>query len=381
MSDAARSGTFAVVGLFSEPDAIIAAANKIRPKKLGRLEAYSPYPVHGLDSAVGLGKSKLGALVMGMGVLGASLALLFEWWTSAVDYKIITGGKPLFSWQAFVPVMFEVTVLFATFTAGLAMLFAFNKLPFFGHPILHAEAIKDITRDKLALSIESAGADFDPDKARQALVEQGAESIEVVPLPSWGNSLTLVGLLRTIAAIAAACLVAGFGIYMAEKMVPVVPPMFRIHDQPKLNAFRSSSFFPDGRGMRPAVAGTVARGHMPVEFKTPEEAGKLLVNPLPLTERTAERGRKVYNDHCAVCHGVVGNGVTQLSSAYGAKPANLIADSVRAQPDGYLYGVLMLGKNAMPSYAPDLDENDRWSAVHYVRILQRSQNAKDEDLR
>jgi len=381
MSDGAPAGTFAVVGLFSEPQAIVDAATKIRSKKLGRLEAYSPYPVHGLDHAIGLGKSRLGALVLGMGVLGASLALLFEWWTSAVDYKLITGGKPLFSWQAFIPVMFEVTVLFATFTAGLAMLFAFNKLPFFGHPILQAKAIKDITRDKLALSIESAGADFDPEKARQALVEHGAESVEVLPIPSWGKSLTLVGLLRTIAAIAAACLVAGFGIYVAEKMVPVVPPMFRIHDQPKLNAFHASSFFPDGRGMRPAVTGTVARGHLPVEFKTPEEAGKLLVNPLPLTDRTAERGRKVYTDHCAVCHGVVGSGVSLLSSAYGAKPANLIADSARAQPDGYLYGVIMLGKNAMPSYAPDLDEADRWSAVHYVRILQRSQNAKDEDLR
>lgn len=381
MSDGAATGTFAVVGLFSEPQAILDAANKIRPKKLGRLEAYSPYPVHGLDHAVGIGKSRLGALVMGMGVLGALLALLFEWWTSAVDYRVITGGKPFFSWQAFVPVMFEVTVLFATFTAGLAMLFVFNKLPFFGHPILHAKAIKGITRDKLALSIESAGPDFDPDQARHALVEQGAESVEVVPMPNWGNQLSLVGLLRTIAVIAAACVVAGFGIYLAEKMVPVVPPMFHIHDQPKLNAFRESSFFPDGRGMRPAVAGTVARGHMPVEFKTPEEAGKLLVNPLPLTQRTAERGRKVYDDHCAVCHGAVGNGVPLLSSAYGAKPANLIAESTRTQPDGYLYGVIMLGKNAMPSYAPDLDENDRWAAVHYLRILQRSQNAKDEDLR
>lgn len=381
MNEAAQGGTFAVIGLFSEPETILAAASQIRPRRLGRLEAYSPYPVHGLDHAIGLGKSRLGALVMGMGVLGAALALLFEWWTSAVDYKLITGGKALFSWQAFVPVMFEVTVLFATFTAGLAMLFAFNKLPFFGHPILHAKAIKQITRDKLALSIESTGADFDPDKARQALLEHGAESVEVVPLPSWDKALSLVGLLRTIAAIAAACLVAGFGIYVAEKMVPVVPPMFRIHDQPKLNAFRASAFFPDGRGMRPAVVGTVARGHMPVGFKTPEEAGQLLVNPLPLTERTAERGRKVYNDHCAVCHGGIGNGVAQLSSAYGAKPANLIADSARTQPDGYLYGVLMLGKNAMPSYGPDLDENDRWSAVHYVRILQRAQNAKDEDLR
>jgi mono/diheme cytochrome c family protein len=381
MSNAAQSGTFAVVGLFTEPQAIVDAANTIRPKKLGRLEAYTPYPVHGLDHAIGLGKSRLGALVMGMGVLGTSLALLFEWWTSAVDYPLMTGGKALFSWQAFIPVMFEVTVLFATFTAGLAMLFVFNKLPFFGHPILHAKAIKDITRDKLALSIESTGPTFDPEQARLALVEGGATSIEVIPVPAWDRPLSLVGLLRTIAAIAAACVVAGVGIYSAEKLVPVVPPMIHIHDQPKLNAFRETSFFPDGRGMRPAVAGTVARGHLPPEFKTPEEAGKLLANPLPLTERTADRGRKVYSDHCAVCHGGVGNGVPLLSSAYGAKPANLIAPSVREQPDGYLYGVIVQGKNAMPSYASDLDENDRWAAVHYVRILQRSQDAKDEDLR
>lgn len=380
MSDNARASTFAVVGLFSEPRAILDAAQKIRPRKLGRLEAYTPYPVHGLDEAIGLGKSRLGALVMIMGVLGASLALLFEWWTSAVDYKIITGGKPLFSWQAFVPVMFEVTVLFATFTAGLAMLFVFNKLPFFGHPVLHAKAIKDITRDKLALSIENAGPGFDPDKARHALVEQGAESVEVVPLPNWGRTLTLTGFLRTVAGIVIACIVSGVGIYVAEKMVTVVPPMIHMHDQPKLNAFRASTFFTDGRGMRPAVTGTVARGHLPPEFKTPEEAGTMLVNPLPLTDRVAERGRKVYNDHCGVCHGSVGNGVAMLSSAYGGKPANLLAASTREQPDGYLYGVIVLGKNAMPSYAPDLDESDRWAAVHYVRVLQRSQNAKDQDL-
>jgi mono/diheme cytochrome c family protein len=381
MTDDARAQTFAVVGLFSEPSVIIDAANKVRPQRLGRLEAYSPYPVHGLDQALGLGKSRLGALVMGMGILGAVLALLFEWWTSAIDYPLNTGGKPLFSWQAFVPVMFEVTVLFATFTAGLAMLFLFNKLPFFGHPILHSKVIKDVTRDKLALSIERTGPDFDPDKARQALIEGGAASVQMVPVPTWDRPLTLVGLLQTIAGIVAACAVAGVGIYAAEKLMPVIPPMIHVHDQPKLNAFGESSFFTDGRGMRPAVVGTVARGHLPVEFKTPEEAGKLLGNPLPLTRQAAERGRKVWNDHCAVCHGVVGDGVALLSRAYGGKPANLLANSVRQQPDGYLYGVIVLGKNAMPSYAPDLDEPDRWSVVHYVRILERSQNAKDEDLR
>ena len=375
------NSTFAVLGIYSDAGKIIDAAKQIRPRKLGRLEAYTPYPVHGLDGASGLPPSKLGQLVLGMGLLGTALALLLEWWTSAVDYPLVTGGKPLFSWQAFVPVMFEVTVLFATFTAGLAMLFVLNKLPFFGHPVLHAKAIKDITRDKLALSIESDGASFDAEAAKAALLEQGAESVEVVPLPAWDHPLSLVGLLRTMAAIAAACVVAGGGIFAAIKVVPIAPPMSRMHNQPKLNAFRSSTFFADGRGMRPAVEGTVARGHLPPAFATPEEAGAMLANPLPLTKPIAERGRKVFADHCAVCHGQVGNGIAQLSRAYGAKPGNLLSNEMVARPDGYIYGVIVRGKNAMPSYAPDLDEKDRWAAVHYLRILQRAQNAKDEDVR
>jgi cytochrome c553 len=373
--------TFAVLGLYSDAQKFLDAAKQIRTKKLGRLEAYTPYPVHGLDKAIGLPPSKLGQLVLGMGLLGTALALLFEGWTSAVDYPLVTGGKALFSWQAFVPVMFEVTVLFATFTAGLAMLFAFNKLPFFGHPVLHSKAIKDITRDKLALSIESAGKDFDAEAARQALLDSAADSVEILPVPTWDKPLTLVGLLRTIAAIAAACVASGAGLFVLEKVIPIVPPMLHMHNQPKLNAFRSSTFFADGRGMRPAVEGTVARGHLPPDFKTPEEAGALLSNPLPFSEKVAERGRKVFADHCAVCHGQVGNGVALLSRAYGAKPGNLLSNEMNARPDGYIYGVLVKGKNAMPSYAPDLDESDRWAVVHYVRVLQRAQNAKDEDLR
>jgi mono/diheme cytochrome c family protein len=374
-------GTFAGLGLFSDAHKIVDAAKQIRPRQLGRLEAYTPYPVHGLDRAIGLQPSRLGRLVMVMGVIGASLALLFEGWVSAVDYPLITSGKALFSWQAFVPVMFEVTVLFATFTAGLAMLFALNKLPFFGHPVLHSKAIKGITRDKLALSIEASSAGFDAEAARQALLDSGAESVEIVPVPTWDRPLTLLGLLRTIAAIVAACVVAGAGLFAAEKLIAVVPPMVRIQNQPKLNAFRESSFFPDGRGMRPAVTGTVARGHLPPAFSTPEEAGILLSNPLPLTQSIAERGRKVFNDHCAICHGLVGNGVPLLSRAYGGKPGNFLSNEIRARPDGHYFGVLMLGKNAMPSYAADLGEDDRWAVVHYIRILQRAQNAKDEDLR
>ena len=70
-----------------------------------------------------------------------------------------------------------------------------------------------------------------------------------------------------------------------------------------------------------------------------------------------------------------------LTAAYGAKPANLQAQTFREYPDGKIYHVIMVGKNAMPSYAADLTDDERWAVVHYLRVLQRAQNAKDEDLK
>ena len=141
----------------------------------------------------------------------------------------------------------------------------------------------------------------------------------------------------------------------------------------------ASAFFPDGRGMRLPVAGTVARGFLPVRLASPQAAAAL-VNPLPRTPEVLARGRAEYRVRCALCHGALGNGIPTLSAAYGAKPANLMTPAVRQEPDGTLYGVIVLGKNAMPSYAADLPEADRWAVIHYLRALQRAQNARDEDL-
>jgi len=124
--------TFGVLGLFENPTALLAAVARLKPKALGRLEAYTPYPVHGLEEAMGLRRSPLGGMVMVMGVLGTITAFLFQWWMSSVDYPLVTGGKDPSSWQAFVPIMFEVTVLFATFTAGLGMLLCSTSCPCFG---------------------------------------------------------------------------------------------------------------------------------------------------------------------------------------------------------------------------------------------------------
>jgi len=373
------SSAFAVVGLFSTPDALLKAIHLVKSHKLGRLETYTPYPVHGIDEALELRRSPLGGMVLVMGILGAVTALGFQYWISAVDYPIVTGGKAPWSWEAFVPIMFEVMVLFATFTAGLGMLLLLNKLPFFGHPLLGSKAIRNITRDRFALAVE-AEPELDAEAARNALLEAGATEIEVLPAPDRAPFLTSDFILRTLGGILAACLLSGFVMYWAIKLFPVLPPMSHMQDQPRLGAQQGSAFFKDGRGMRMPVQGTIARGHLPSAVGTQDEAAAL-PNPLPRTKEVFAQGKAAFTDRCAVCHGAVGNGVGSLTAAYGAKPANLQSQQFRDYADGQIYWVLVNGKNAMPSQSADLTEEQRWAVVHYVRALQRAQNAKDEDLK
>lgn len=373
------SSAFAVVGLFSSPDALLKAIHHLKPQKLGRLETYTPYPVHGIDEALELRRSPLGGMVLVMGILGAITALGFQYWISAVDYPIVTGGKAPWSWEAFVPIMFEVMVLFATFTAGLGMLLLLNKLPFFGHPLLGSQAIRSITRDRFALAVE-ADPNLDVEAARNALIESGAAEIEVLSAPDRAPFLTSDFILRTLGGILAACLVSGFVMYWAIKLFPVLPPMSHMQDQPRLGAQQGSAFFKDGRGMRMPVQGTIARGHLPSATGTQDEAAAL-PNPLPRTKEVFAQGKTAYTNRCAVCHGAVGNGVGSLTAAYGAKPANLQSQQFQDYRDGQIYWAIVNGKNAMPSQAADLTEDERWAVVHYVRALQRAQNAKDEDLK
>jgi cytochrome c553 len=317
-------------------------------------------------------------MVLVMGLLGAITALLFQWWTSGVDYPLVTGGKAPTSWQAFVPIMFEVMVLFATFTAGLGMLALLARLPFFGHPVLQSRAIRSITRDRFALAVE-AEEGFDPAAAQAALERAGALETEILPAPDSGPSLTAVYIQRALAGIALACVGSGLLMYGAIKVLPVLPPISHMLDQPRLDPQKPSAFFRDGHGMQLPVPGTVARGFLPPPFATEEEAARL-VNPLPRTREVLAKGRAEYQVRCLVCHGPLGNGQPTLTAAYGAKPANLLAPNFRAYTDGAIYGTIVLGKNAMPSYAADLPEDVRWAVVHYVRALQRAGNAKSEDL-
>jgi len=371
---------FGVLGLFGSADELLQAIPKVKEKGFVELEAYTPYPVHGLDEALDLPKSKLGVLVFLMASIGAISAFAFEWWASTVSYPLLTAGKPYNGWPAWVPVMLEGTILVGTFTAALGMLFLFNKLPFFGSPVLNSDAADSITHDKFALVILPVDGELDTRAAAAALESAGAETIEVVPVPRY-KKVGVGWWAKTVTGIAAACVVAGFGTAWLVKTYPTIKPMVEMENQPRLDAEAPDTFFAARRGMQRPPDGTVPRGFMPILAKTPEQGGKNLVNPLPVTKQVLEDGRNMFDIHCAVCHDKLGTGETWLDSTYVVQPANLQSSTLRDASDGFLYWVISNGFGTMPSYAADISQNDRWAIVRYIRSLQRSQDAPERDLK
>jgi mono/diheme cytochrome c family protein len=370
---------FSVVGIFDSAPLLMKAIPEIKAKVTAHLEAYTPYPIEGIGKLLGLRKSPIGGMVLVMGVIGAIAGIGFELWTSGWDYPLMTAGKPYLSWEAFIPIMFEVTVLFATFTAGLGMLLLLNRLPLFRHPMLRSKSMPLITRDKYALAVEAGGAELDIDSVSRMLKEAGAESVETIEQPEPAGLIPPKLMINVLGAIVISCFLAGFLTYWATKLFPVTAPMVHMLDQPRLDPQRADSFFKDGFGMRMPVPETVPQDSMPYMIRNQDYAADL-VNPLPRSEDVLNRGRQAFNSYCAVCHGILGDGTPSLTAAYGAKPANLVAQKIIDFPDGRIYHVIVTGKNAMPSYSADLDANERWAAIHYVRVLQRALNAKDEDI-
>ena len=183
MSEQAKSpkspGMFGVMAEYATPRDLMHAAVELREKGWTRMEAYSPFPVHGIDVALGHGGSKVPWIVLAGGLSGAGGGLLLQWWTSAVAYPIWVAGKPLFSLPAFVPITFELGVLLAAFSALLGML-ALNKLPKPYDPVFKHSRFARVTDDRFFLAIEAKDPLFDVAGAEKALADAGGTHVEVL---------------------------------------------------------------------------------------------------------------------------------------------------------------------------------------------------------
>lgn len=170
------------IGVLAEYDSVSAvyhACEQVRDAGFRRFDSYTPFPVHGLDKAMGLGPSYLPWLVLIAGVSGACLAMGFMIWTSAYDYPLNIGGKPTFSIPAFIPVTFEVTILFSGLTAVFGMFFL-NGLPTYNDPLFELKSFTKVTDDRFFIMIMSKDKRYDQEETSAFLMRTGAISTTVV---------------------------------------------------------------------------------------------------------------------------------------------------------------------------------------------------------
>jgi len=170
---------YGVMAEFTTPADIMHAAEKIRDAGFTRWDVFTPFPVHGMDKAMGLKNSKVGWFAFLGGVAGYTTGMLMIWYLNAVDYPIVIGGKPMFSPFSAFPPSYELTILFGAFGSLGGMLFL-NRLPRLHHPLLKNRRFGQVTHDKYFLVIECDDPKYSEPETARLLKEIGSNHIEVV---------------------------------------------------------------------------------------------------------------------------------------------------------------------------------------------------------
>jgi hypothetical protein len=176
-----NSQIYGLLAEYTDPDALVAAAQRAYGEGYRKMDAYSPMPVDGLAEAIGFTRNRLPTLVLIGGILGALTAYGMMYYSSVYAYPYNIGGRPLHSAPAWVPIIFELTVLFAAFAAVLGML-GLNGLPMPYHPVFNAPGFAMASRNRFFLCIEATDPKFDRAQTRRFLEGLAAQSVvEVEP--------------------------------------------------------------------------------------------------------------------------------------------------------------------------------------------------------
>src|SRR5262245_884068 len=176
------NGATAKYGLLAEFDKtadILHAAAVVRDAGYRRWDVFTPFPVHGMDEAMGLERSKVGWFTFFGGLTGFTCGMLMIWYMNAYNYPIVVGGKPLFSPIFSFPVAYELTILLGAFGSLLGMLFL-NRLPRLYHPLFRSPRFTKATHDKFFIAIEATDPRFSDSETRKLLEQSGAKHIEEV---------------------------------------------------------------------------------------------------------------------------------------------------------------------------------------------------------
>ena len=230
-----KENLYAITALFDSPDAVLHAAEKTGNAGYTKFDVHTPYPVHGMDGAMKLKTSKIGLFAFAFGLLGAVCAVLFISWVTIKDYPLVIGGKPFWSWPAFVPVSFEVTVLATSVLSTLAMIVLYFKFPNNAHPLHDTPYMKSVSSNRFGIAVQADDPKFDENGVTEFFRSLGSREIAPVyfisaeqdtPLfdPKFLSVLLVIGL--TVSAAT----------YFTLNKILYLPPFDWMMVQPKLKA-------------------------------------------------------------------------------------------------------------------------------------------------
>jgi hypothetical protein len=171
-----------ILAEFKSAHDVLHAAEKVRDAGYVRWDAHTPFPVHGMDRAMGLRDSRLGWIVLAFALTGLTGAFVMMHWMNGIDYPTVVGDKPPGAPEglpSMVPILFELTILLSAFGAVLGM-FHLNKLPRHHHPVFESDRFRLASDDRFFISIEADDPKFDVDKTRALLAGAHAANVEVI---------------------------------------------------------------------------------------------------------------------------------------------------------------------------------------------------------
>ena len=376
-----------ILAEYDTPDQLVSAAKKVRDAGFEKWDTYSPFPVHGIDAAMGIKMTVLPWITLCAGLTGLATAILMQWWMNAYDYPWLISGKPTWSIPANVPIMFELTVLFSAITTLVGMLML-NGLPHPSHPLDLVKRFGRVTDDKFFLLIQAADTKFDEQDTRALVDATHPVAVENVledrVTPDTFPPALIYGLIIvTCAAVVPLALAVKARHSKSDK--PRIHIIQDMDAQPKYKAQRENPIFADGRADREALPGTVAVGHLNEDdhfYRGRAGGGWARTFPaqVELNDETMARGKARFGIYCTPCHGQAGLGdgmvhkrADALAQGGWIQPTNMTQEYVRNQPVGELFNTISNGVRNMPAYGSQIPTEDRWAIIMYVRALQRSQ--------
>jgi mono/diheme cytochrome c family protein len=388
---------YGILAEYDTPGELVEAARKVRDAGFTEFDCYTPFPVHGIDEAMGIKRTILPLLVFGGGFTGLVGGAFLQWWMNAYNWPWNISGKPAWSIPANVPITFEATILLSVFAAFFGM-WILNKLPQVWHPFFRSDRFARVTDDAFVLGIESRDRRFDAVATRKLLQDAGAIAVEDVYLdpdpakkqmPKWIVAFIVAS--TAFALIPFAIAAKARNSHSNQPHVHLFPDM---DFQPKFKADTAMDLFADGRANRGEVAGTVARGQLKTDdefYRGLAASGGSWLTGFPkqieISDATVKRGQNRFNIYCSACHGYDGRGngvvpqrVAALGGAWQARNLVEAGGPTVMMPNGQLFNTISNGYNTMMGYASQIPHADRWAIVLYVRALQRSQNASREDI-